>query len=95
MMVSLYNIIIYLSSILIFVGSFFSKKLNLLYEGRKKVKMYFKTINITNEKKIWIHVSSVGEFEQAKSIIYDNPNVDGISLSKKPILIAIESSINN
>ena len=70
MMVSLYNIIIYLSSILIFIGSFFSKKLNLLYEGRKKVKMYFKTINITNEKKIWIHVSSVGEFEQAKSIIY-------------------------
>ena len=51
MMVSLYNIIIYLSSILIFIGSFFSKKLNLLYEGRKKVKMYFKTINITNEKK--------------------------------------------
>ena len=32
---------------------------------------------------------------QAKSIIYDNPNVDGISVSKKPILIAIESSINN
>tara|TARA_X000001036_G_scaffold152184_1_gene144539 strand:- start:18801 stop:20021 length:1221 start_codon:yes stop_codon:yes gene_type:complete len=69
-MISLYNIIIFLSSILIFIGSFFSKKLNLLYNGRKKIKKYFKIINITNEKKIWIHVSSVGEFEQAKSIIY-------------------------
>ena len=69
-MISLYNIIIFLSSILIFIGSFFSKKLNLLYNGRKKIKKYLKIINITNEKKIWIHVSSVGEFEQAKSIIY-------------------------
>ena len=69
-MIYLYNLIVYLSSILIFIGSFFSKKLNQLHNGRKKIKKYLKTIKITNEEKIWIHVSSVGEFEQAKSIIY-------------------------
>ena len=61
-MIYLYNLIVYLSSILIFIGSFFSKKLNQLHNGRKKIKKYLKTINITNEEKIWIHVSSVGEF---------------------------------
>mgnify|MGYP001229212642 CR=1 FL=1 len=73
-MIYLYNIIVYLSSIFIFFGSFFSKKLNKIHTGRKKIKKYFKIKNITNDKKIWIHVSSVGEFEQAKSIIYQFKN---------------------
>ena len=46
-----------------------SSKINLSYKGRKKAfKILKKEIN-PNEKNIWFHVSSLGEFEIAKPII--------------------------
>ena len=46
-----------------------SSKINLSYKGRKKAfKILKKEVN-PNEKNIWFHVSSLGEFEIAKPII--------------------------
>ena len=57
-----------------------SSKINLSYKGRKKAfKILKKEVN-PNEKNIWFHVSSLGEFEIAKPIIeilknrFDNLN---------------------
>ena len=47
----------------------FSKKIDLFHEGRKDTfKVLKKNIN-PNEKNIWFHVSSLGEFEIARPII--------------------------
>jgi 3-deoxy-D-manno-octulosonic-acid transferase len=49
----------------------FSKKIDLFHEGRKNTyKILKKEIN-PNEKNIWFHVSSLGEFEIAKPIIQE------------------------
>ena len=49
----------------------FSKKIDLFHEGRKDTfKILKKDIN-PNEKNIWFHVSSLGEFEIARPIIED------------------------
>ena len=47
----------------------FSKKIDLFHKGRKDTfKILKKDIN-HNEKNIWFHVSSLGEFEIARPII--------------------------
>ena len=69
-MIYLYDFIIFFYSILIKISSFFSKKGKKLYIGRKKIPKYFVKKNISKEKKIWIHISSLGEFEQAKPLIH-------------------------
>ena len=49
----------------------FSKKIDLFHKGRKDTfKILKKEIN-PNEKNIWFHVSSLGEFEIASPIIED------------------------
>ena len=49
----------------------FSKKIDLFHEGRKNTyKILKKEIN-PNEKNIWFHVSSLGEFEIARPIIQE------------------------
>ena len=68
-MINIYNSIIFFSTIIIRIGSLFSNKTNKLYLGRKNIKNYFRNNNIDKDKKIWIHVSSVGEFEQVKPLI--------------------------
>lgn len=68
-MINLYDFIIFFSTIILKIGSFFSKKTNKLYLGRKDIKNYFRNNKVDKDKKIWIHVSSVGEFEQIKPLI--------------------------
>ena len=46
-----------------------SSKINLFYKGRKKAFEILKKEVNPNEKNIWFHVSSLGEFEIAKPII--------------------------
>ena len=68
-MQTLYNISIYLYIISIHIYSLFNTKSKLWVKGRKRI---FKKIKnkLSQEKNIvWIHCSSLGEFEQAKPII--------------------------
>tara|TARA_B100001057_G_scaffold13732_1_gene12984 strand:+ start:91460 stop:92683 length:1224 start_codon:yes stop_codon:yes gene_type:complete len=65
----LYSIFLFILDISIFISSKFNEKNRRIFEGRKNSFQYILDNNITEEKIIWIHVSSVGEFEQAKPII--------------------------
>ncbi len=65
----LYNLIINLIDIYIFFSSKINDKNKKILEGRKKTFSYIEENNLFEKKPVWIHVSSVGEFEQAKPII--------------------------
>lgn len=65
----LYNLIVHLAAFLVRSISFFSPKLKLFVQGRKSV---FKTLSKTiakADKVVWVHASSLGEYEQGLPII--------------------------
>ena len=64
----IYNLFISFFNISLKLNSLFNEKTKKIILGRKKTKDYIKN-NIEDQKVIWIHVASVGEFEQAKPII--------------------------
>ena len=65
-----YNIGISLALPLLWIGSFFSRKLKLFCVGRKHlVKRMESTFSEVNDDVVWFHCSSVGEFEQARPLI--------------------------
>ena len=63
----IYNIGIGVYNLLIFLVSFFSKKADLWRAGRKDWVSQLKVLK--NQKVIWIHAASLGEFEQGRPII--------------------------
>ena len=63
-----YSLFISIFNISLKLNSLFNEKTKKIILGRKKTKDYIKN-NIEDQKVIWIHVASVGEFEQAKPII--------------------------
>ncbi|HNW97924.1 MAG TPA: glycosyltransferase N-terminal domain-containing protein [Bacteroidales bacterium] len=68
-MAFLYNISILVYQLLIRISAPFNKKAGLWVKGRKNIwKNLSEKIN-PSEKKIWIHVSSLGEFEQGRPLI--------------------------
>ena len=64
----LYNFAIHFYSFLIFVASLFQKKAFLLKEGRKNIFSELDKLNLKN-RPVWIHASSLGEFEQGRPLI--------------------------
>ena len=64
----IYSLFISIFNISLKLNSLFNEKTKKIILGRKKTKDYIKN-NIKDQKVIWIHVASVGEFEQAKPII--------------------------
>jgi len=67
----IYEIFIITINALSILFRLFSKKIDLFHEGRKNTyKILKKEIN-PNEKNIWFHVSSLGEFEIARPIIQE------------------------
>ena len=64
----IYSLFISFFNISLKLNSLFNEKTKKIILGRKKTKDYIKN-NIKDQKVIWIHVASVGEFEQAKPII--------------------------
>ena len=64
----IYSLFISIFNISLKLNSLFNEKTKKIVLGRKKTKNYIKN-NIEDQKVIWIHVASVGEFEQAKPII--------------------------
>ena len=65
-----YNILISISELYIYLNSFLNDKNKKLYLGRKNTFECLSFIKKSNHKIILIHVSSVGEYEQAKPIIF-------------------------
>jgi 3-deoxy-D-manno-octulosonic-acid transferase len=68
----MYNLLIHIYVLIVRVLAFFNhEKAKLWYEGRKdiftKLEEAFK--NKDHEKRIWIHVASLGEFEQGRPLI--------------------------
>ncbi len=64
----IYSLFISIFNISLKLNSLFNEKTKKIILGRKKTIDYIKN-NIEGQKVIWIHVASVGEFEQAKPII--------------------------
>ena len=68
-MTLLYNIGILLYSFGAWVASFFNDKAKKFVEGRKDVFETLQTKLSSDEKYVWIHAASLGEFEQGRPII--------------------------
>jgi len=54
---------------LVFIASFFNKKAQLWINGRKNWRCGLKSLVAHNEKIIWFHCASLGEFEQGRPLI--------------------------
>jgi len=65
----LYNLAISLSWHLLKIPAFFNPKLRLFVQGRKGVFVYLEKHLRKQEKIIWIHTASLGEFEQGLPVI--------------------------
>ncbi|MEY4877551.1 MAG: hypothetical protein RL708_2701 [Bacteroidota bacterium] len=65
----LYNISIRVYYILVFVFSFFNKKAKLFYNGRKNWQQLYAEKLKTIKNPVWVHCSSLGEFEQGRPLI--------------------------
>lgn len=64
----LYNISAHVAYFLLHICAFFNKKINLFVKGRKEI--FTKLASIKKEDRVvWIHAASLGEFEQARPII--------------------------
>lgn len=63
----LYNILVFSAKILLNLIALFNKKIKLFVNGRKET--FHKIANLKNQKTIWFHAASLGEFEQARPII--------------------------
>lgn len=65
----MYNFIVLLAAATVKILAFFSPKMKLFVEGRKNV---FKTLNEkikANDKTIWFHAASLGEYEQGLPVM--------------------------
>lgn len=64
-----YNIVIYLYYIGVWVASFFSKKVALMWKGEKNTFHYLKENLDSTAKYLWFHAASLGEFEQGRPMM--------------------------
>ena len=65
----LYNILVNTAEKILPVSSFFSEKMKLFIEGRKQTFSRLKEKISPEDKTIWFHAASLGEFEQAVPVI--------------------------
>ena len=63
-MITLYNILIFKTTVLLFFLKFFNKKIRVFVDQRKNVLSTLEKNISKSEKYIWIHVASLGEYEQ-------------------------------
>jgi len=68
-MLVIYNIALWFYKIGIFLASFFNQKAKLWIEGRKNIFQQLKNTIPQNEKILWMHCASLGEFEQGRSLL--------------------------
>ncbi len=65
----LYNFAIYIYSLVIKLASPFIPKAKLWTDGRESLFVRMKRAIAPNDKIIWVHVASLGEFEQGRTVI--------------------------
>ena len=68
-MLFFYNILVYLAKGILSVISLFDNKIKLFVEGRKDSISIIRTKISKNDKVIWVHCASLGEFEQGRPIL--------------------------
>mgnify|MGYP000636562438 CR=1 FL=1 len=68
-MLFLYNIIVFLASQIVGVLALFSPKMKLFVNGRKEVFTTLQSKINSNDKTIWFHAASLGEYEQGIPVI--------------------------
>ena len=68
-MLFLYNLIVQIASFLLKIVAVFSPKIKLFVEGRKSVFEILESKINANEKTIWFHAASLGEYEQGLPVI--------------------------
>jgi len=68
-MLFIYNFSIRLFGAVVYLSSFFKEKAKQWINGRKNWRTNFKNQLKPNEKRIWIHCASLGEFEQGRNLI--------------------------
>lgn len=68
-MATIYNIGIYLLFFIILITSLFNSKAKLWINGRRNIFRKIATYNNEGKKTVWLHCSSLGEFEQGRPII--------------------------
>ncbi len=68
-MLFLYNLLLVLASQLVKVAAFFSPKIKLFVDGRKTVFETLQSKINPNDKTIWFHAASLGEFEQGLPVM--------------------------
>jgi 3-deoxy-D-manno-octulosonic-acid transferase len=65
----LYNIAVLVTGFLIKIAALFNKKIKLFVNGRKETFQKLKSNISINDKIIWFHCASLGEFEQGRPIM--------------------------
>jgi 3-deoxy-D-manno-octulosonic-acid transferase len=65
----LYNILVYIVDVLLKIIALFSKKIKLFVEGRKAIFQKLENTISKDNKVIWFHCASLGEFEQGRPIL--------------------------
>lgn len=68
-MLFLYNLIVQITAFLLKIVAVFSPKIKLFVEGRKLVFEILQTNISPNDKTIWFHAASLGEYEQGLPVI--------------------------
>ncbi|WP_324215649.1 3-deoxy-D-manno-octulosonic acid transferase [Flavobacterium sp.] len=68
-MLFLYNLVVVLASQIVKLLALFSPKMKLFVNGRKDVFPTLKSKIVTNDKTIWFHAASLGEFEQGLPVM--------------------------
>lgn len=65
----IYNFGIYLLYLIIYITSFFNSKAKQWINGRRNIFNKLSAFNTDGKKIVWVHCSSLGEFEQGRPII--------------------------
>lgn len=68
-MLFIYNLIVQIAGFLLKIVSFFSHKIKLFVDGRKNVFEILQNKINPNDKTIWFHAASLGEYEQGLPVI--------------------------
>lgn len=65
----MYNLLIYLYAFCAHIASFFSKKIRTMIEGQRQTKHILKANIRPEDRVVWFHAASLGEFEQGRPLM--------------------------
>ena len=80
-MITLYNILIFKTTVLLFFLKFFNKKIRIFVDQRKNVLNTLEKNISKSEKYIWIHVASLGEYEQGLPVFKELKKIYKVFIS--------------